>query len=65
MPAGLMILKAVFDPKKNNFHTHGKATRWILRDDNNQLIGRIAAFINEEKAYNYEQPNWRLRLFWD
>lgn len=49
-------IEAVFDPKKNNFHTHGKATRWILRNDSGKLIGRIAAFINEEKAYNYEQP---------
>jgi hypothetical protein len=49
-------IEAVFDPKKNNFHTHGKITRWILCDDNGKLIGRIAAFINEEKAYNYEQP---------
>jgi len=49
-------IEAVFDPKKNNFHTHGKITRWILRDDSGKLIGRIAAFINEEKAYNYAQP---------
>jgi hypothetical protein len=49
-------IEAVFDPKKNNFHNHGKATRWIMRDDGGKLIGRIAAFINDEKAYNYEQP---------
>ncbi|RKR83078.1 hypothetical protein BDD43_3279 [Mucilaginibacter gracilis] len=49
-------IEAVFDPEKNNFHTHGKATRWVLRHDNGQIIGRIAAFINNEKAYNYEQP---------
>lgn len=49
-------IEAIFDPQKNNFHKHGKCTRWILRDGNNELIGRIAAFVNEEKAYNYEQP---------
>lgn len=49
-------IKAVFNPKKNNFHQHGKAKRWILRDDNNQLIGRIAAFINDKKAFSFEQP---------
>ena len=48
-------VNAVFDPKKNNFHQHGKCTRWILYD-NNKPIGRIAAFINEEKAYKPEQP---------
>jgi hypothetical protein len=49
-------IEAVFDPAKNNFHTHGKVTRWVLKDDTGRLIGRIAAFINNEKAYNYEQP---------
>ena len=49
-------IEAVFDPAKNNFHQHGKATRWILTDKNGQLIGRIAAFINDKKAYNFEQP---------
>jgi len=49
-------IEAVFDPAKNNFHRHGKITRWILRDDQNNLIGRIAAFVNEEKAYKNEQP---------
>lgn len=49
-------IKAVFNPGKNNFHKHGMATRWILKDDNGELIGRIAAFINNEKAHQYEQP---------
>lgn len=49
-------VEAVFDPAKNNFHSFGVCTRWILKDDKGQLIGRIAAFINEKKAYNYEQP---------
>lgn len=44
-------IEAVFDPKKNSFHTHGKITRWILLDQNKKLIGRIAAFINEKKAF--------------
>jgi hypothetical protein len=48
--------EAVFDPAKNNFHKHGKATRWILMDEAGNIIGRIAAFINDKKAYNYEQP---------
>ncbi|MCE7992249.1 MAG: GNAT family N-acetyltransferase [Roseivirga sp.] len=43
-------IEATFDPKENIFHSHGEATRWILRDDQGKLIGRIAAFINENKA---------------
>jgi len=43
-------IKAVFDPNENVFHSHGEATRWVLRNDSGELIGRIAAFINERKA---------------
>src|ERR1700761_9555507 len=56
-------IEAVFDPKKNNFHQFGKCTRWILRDDNGQLIGRVAAFINNKKAFNYEQPTGGMGFF--
>ncbi|OOQ59681.1 N-acetyltransferase [Mucilaginibacter pedocola] len=56
-------IEAVFDPARNNFHTHGTATRWILTDDNNKLIGRVAAFVNEKKAYNYEQPTGGMGFF--
>ena len=56
-------IEAVFDPRKNNFHQHGKATRWILTDDSGKLIGRVAAFINDKKAYNYEQPTGGMGFF--
>lgn len=49
-------IEAVFDPQKNPFFKHGVCTRWILQDENGKTIGRIAAFINEKKAYQYEQP---------
>src|ERR1700749_258433 len=56
-------VEAIFDPAKNPFFKHGKCTRWILKDDNGQLIGRVAAFINNEKAYNYEQPTGGMGFF--
>jgi hypothetical protein len=56
-------IEAVFDPAKNNFHSDGKCTRWILTGDNGMLIGRIAAFINNKKAYNYEQPTGGVGFF--
>ncbi len=56
-------IEAVFDPAKNNFHQNGKCTRWILTDDSGQLIGRIAAFINNKKAFNYEQPTGGMGFF--
>ncbi len=38
----------VFDEKKNKTFRSGTATRWILQDDNGELIGRIAAFTNKK-----------------
>jgi hypothetical protein len=49
-------IESIFDPARNNFHQFGECTRWILRDDSGALIGRIAAFINRKKAFNFEQP---------
>jgi hypothetical protein len=56
-------IEAIFDPAKNNFHQNGKCTRWILTDNNGKLIGRIAAFINNKKAYNYDQPTGGIGFF--
>ena len=36
----------VFDATKNKHHQHGKSCRWVLYNDSNELIGRIAAFTN-------------------
>ena len=58
-----MDVEAVFDPAKNNFHQHGQSTRWILRSASGELIGRIAAFINEKKAYQAEQPTGGIGFF--
>jgi len=38
----------VFDTKKNKAFRFGNIIRWILVDENEQLIGRIAAFINSK-----------------
>ena len=38
----------VFDPKKNKAFRHGEAMRWILKDEDGELIGRIAAFTNKK-----------------
>ena len=56
-------IEAVFDPAKNNFIEFGKAMRWILTNDHGELIGRVAAFINDKKAYNYEQPTGGMGFF--
>ncbi|MFA6945649.1 MAG: GNAT family N-acetyltransferase [Pedobacter sp.] len=53
----------VFNPEKNDFHNHGSCTRWVLKSDDGRLIGRIAAFINENKAYQAEQPTGGIGFF--
>src|SRR3712207_5526274 len=56
-------IEAVFDKKKNKFFRHGEATRWILKDDSNKPIGRIAAFINRKTANTFEQPTGGMGFF--
>ena len=41
-------IEEVFDTKKNKAFRFGEAIRWILLDDDNNLIGRIAAFVNNK-----------------
>jgi hypothetical protein len=38
----------VFDEKKNKAFRFGEVIRWVLKDDQGVLIGRIAAFINKK-----------------
>ncbi len=56
-------VEAVFDPAKNSYHQHGQSTRWVLLNDKQQPMGRIAAFINNDKAYNYKQPTGGIGFF--
>lgn len=49
-------VKQVFDPSKNKLFATGNAKRWILVDEHNKTIGRIAAFFYEKyknKGTNY------------
>ncbi len=38
----------VFDPKKNKAFRFGECARWILKNQQGDLIGRIAAFVNKK-----------------
>lgn len=46
----------VFDKSKNKLYNDGEAIRWIAYDRNGEVVGRIAAFYDNEHAYSYEQP---------
>jgi hypothetical protein len=56
-------IKQVFDKNKNKFFRHGDAVRWLLYSDSNELIGRIAAFVNEKAARKNEQPTGGIGFF--
>ncbi len=49
-------IEAIFDPSKNPYFKHGEADRFILENDDNKLIGRIAVFIDKNMAFSYDQP---------
>jgi hypothetical protein len=38
----------VFNKEKNKAYRFGESIRWIIKDDEDNLIGRIAAFINKK-----------------
>lgn len=49
-------IKAVFDPEKNKLFADGEAIRWVAYNNEGEVVGRIAAFYDNEHAYSYEQP---------
>ena len=54
----------VFDPKKNKTFRYGECCRWLLKDEDNNLIGRIAAFVNKKyKNKGDEQPTGGVGFF--
>ncbi|MEI6696993.1 MAG: GNAT family N-acetyltransferase [Bacteroidota bacterium] len=56
-------IENIFSPEVNIFFKNGEANRWLLRNDQGELIGRVAAFINKNKAYNYAQPTGGMGFF--
>lgn len=45
----------VFDRKKNKLFRHGDAIRFLLKDNKNNIIGRIAVFYDEKTAITYQK----------
>src|SRR5690606_22528318 len=50
----------VFNPGKNKAFKQGVCKRWLLKNGN-EVIGRIAAFVN--KKYKMEQPTGGVGFF--
>jgi len=56
-------IEEVFDPKRNKFFRYGECTRWVLKDDQGDTIGRVAAFINNKTAKANDQPTGGMGFF--
>ena len=56
-------IESVFDPEKNHNFKHGEAIRWILKDDDDHTIGRIAAFIDKVRSSANRQPTGGIGFF--
>jgi hypothetical protein len=58
-----VMISEVFDRKKNILFKNGDAVRFLLVDDQQRVIGRIAAFVNGNKAYSNDQPTGGIGFF--
>jgi GNAT superfamily N-acetyltransferase len=56
-------VEAVFDKAKNKYFKHGVCDRWLYISANNEVEGRISAFINEKKARTFKQPTGGFGFF--
>jgi hypothetical protein len=56
-------IESVFDPEKNHNFKHGEAIRWILKDDDDHTIGRIAAFIDKVRSSANRQSTGGVGFF--
>jgi hypothetical protein len=57
-------IEAVFDRDKNKTFRHGECTRWILISDGGEIIGRVAAFVNNKTVdKGNDQPTGGLGFF--
>ncbi len=56
-------INSIFNPLKNPFYQHGEVIRWVLKNDQGELIGRVAAFINFNKAFTFQQPTGGMGFF--
>ncbi len=58
-----MEIESLFNPGRNITFSNGEATRWILSDDEDKTIGRVAAFIDETRSKANRQPTGGFGFF--
>jgi len=57
------MVEALFDPLKNPTFSNGEAKRWLLKDTDGNLLGRIAAFIDMKRSSANSQPTGGIGFF--
>ncbi|MBE0639279.1 MAG: hypothetical protein IH598_12240 [Bacteroidales bacterium] len=56
-------VNAIFNRQKNKLYRNGDSKRWLLMDDKDQTLGRIAAFYNHAVAKANDQPTGGIGFF--
>ncbi|MFZ6009648.1 MAG: hypothetical protein ACOYXT_04810 [Bacteroidota bacterium] len=57
-------IESVFDKDKNKTFRHGECVRWLLLNDQNETIGRVAAFVNQKTvSKGNDQPTGGMGFF--
>ena len=56
-------IEAIFDPAINPYFKHGEVDRWVLEDEDGNLTGRVAAFIDHNLANSHDQPTGGMGFF--
>jgi len=56
-------IEAVFDPEKNKMFQRGSCCRWILKNSESAVIGRVAAFIDTKTRDLNDQPTGGMGFF--
>ncbi len=56
-------VEAVFDPSANTRFQAGEAIRWILKDPQDNLTGRVAAFIDYSRSDGEKRPTGGMGFF--
>jgi hypothetical protein len=57
-------IESVFDQDKNKTFRHGECVRWLLLNDGNEVIGRVAAFVNQKTVNKgNDQPTGGMGFF--
>ncbi len=56
-------VEKVFDPDQNKSFRNGECVRWLLKDENGMIVGRVAAFVDRKTAYRNEQPTGGMGFF--